>query len=115
MFTRYSKVVSTITNARDKIVHYIDFFLWEFDCDLACSLKSVPCYQVSLYSMSATDRFDCIVIFFENVSNILLLQFLRDFSDRYGLQISQDFAKDFCMYRERFVYTNSETIEYGKN
>ena len=28
----------------DKIVHYIDFFLWEFDRDLAGSLKSVPCY-----------------------------------------------------------------------
>ena len=47
-FTRCSKKVSTIVNVRSKSVRYTEVFLWEFDRDLAGSLKNDHYYQVSV-------------------------------------------------------------------
>ena len=42
MLTECSEKVSAIIDVRYKSVHYIEVFLWEFDSDLAGSLKKCP-------------------------------------------------------------------------
>ena len=78
MFTRRSKKLSAITNVCYKSVRYLEVFLWELDRDSADSSKKVSTItRCPLYSMSAIDRFDCIIFWKSGGEN----QEIKLFSD----------------------------------